>query len=284
MSEDILDDSFISLDGQALPFIKWAGGKRWLAAHIIDSMPELDKTTKYFEPFAGSSALFFKLRPHKALLSDVNEELTNCYQVVRDSPEALIAALSSLKVSKKLHNKMRQQKPEGTLGRAVRFIYLNRTSYNGLYRVNKQGDFNVPFGCKPGTKVCDARALLMASQALKSAKFVCADFEASLKQVRRGDIVYCDPPYTSAHNQNAFRRYNERLFSWDDQLRLASVVRNLLEQGAWVAISNANAPDVQALYDDFMEVTLVDRWSGISGKQSSRLKVQEALYVPRKNN
>jgi DNA adenine methylase len=229
-----------------VPFLKWAGGKRWLAAIIRDLFADFKGT--YFEPFLGGGAVFFRLAPERAILSDVNEDLVHTFRMVRDRPEEVIAALAKHRIGRVVFQRVRSADPTDGVSRAVRLLYLNRTAFNGLYRVNRQGRFNVPFGCKPGTVLCDAAQIRACSSALSTADLISTGFDAVLRRVRKGQCVYADPPFTTKHNNNAFRRYNESLFSWADQLRLATLANAAAERGARVIVSNALHPEVLSLY------------------------------------
>jgi DNA adenine methylase len=259
------------------PFLKWAGGKRWIARFVAEL---LCNSRRHFEPFAGSAACFFATRTRQAYLSDDNEELINCYRVVRDNGKGLIDCLKSLKIDRRTFNRIRSASPPSRLERAVRFIYLNRTAFNGLYRVNREGHFNVPFGCKPTTMLCDASSLLACASRLQGVRLEASDFSVALKHVRAADAVYIDPPYTVKHNDNAFRRYNERIFSWDDQVRLAGIAGTLATRGARLVITNALHPDVTAMYSrrHFLGLRIV-RASNMAASSLKRGSCEELLLV-----
>jgi DNA adenine methylase len=262
--------------GQARPFLKWAGGKRLLLKHIRPHVPQ--KFGRYFEPFLGGGALFFELIPREAFVSDMNPELINTYVQIRDNVDELIARLQQLAISAETFYKIRSVVPDDPMDRAVRFMYLNRTAYNGLYRVNLNGEFNVPFGCKPGTVLCQEDTLRAASLSLRGATISVTDFQTAVEPVNGGDFVYCDPPYTVKHNNNGFRKYNERIFSWADQVRLANVAHQLVKRGAHVIVSNAHHQDLVELYPGFQPV-VVTRPSVIGGNLSVRGRIQEYLFV-----
>jgi DNA adenine methylase len=233
---------------------------------------------RYFEPFLGGGAIFFALGPTRAVLSDINPELINAYVQVRDNTERVIARLKKLSVRRKTYEEMRAAVPVDCVERAVRFIYLSKTAFNGMYRVNQRGLFNVPFAGQIDRKVFDPQTLRRAAGCLQNCELEVRDFSRSLASAQRGDFVYCDPPYTVLHNNNGFVRYNERLFSWSDQERLAELARAAVSRGAFVLVSNARTIHVRRLYTGFREI-LVHRTSCISAQSGSRGKVSESLFL-----
>ena len=264
---------------RVVPFLKWAGGKRWL----ISSYPEVfpSKFNRYIEPFLGSGAVFFHLKPREALLSDVNADLLNTYGVVRNRWRLLEKALS---VHQRLHSdtyyyKLRSSLLETNLERAARFIYLNRTCWNGLYRVNKQGQFNVPRGSKDSV-LLDTDTLGLASKCLKKAILQVSDFELSVDEANRGDFLFVDPPYTVKHNHNGFIKYNDKIFSWDDQVRLRDAIFRAKSRGAFIVMTNANHESVRELYKKFQQRAL-QRHSVLSGSVAGRGATEELLVTSR---
>ncbi|MEJ7901546.1 MAG: Dam family site-specific DNA-(adenine-N6)-methyltransferase, partial [Thermomicrobiales bacterium] len=200
------------------PFLKWAGGKRKLVARLAPYLKSPQSEYSYFEPFLGGGAAFFHLEPQSAFLSDVNEELIETYIAVRDEVESVIDYLSGLVYKKEDYYQIRSARPTTTAERAARFIYLNKTCFNGLYRVNLKGEFNVPFGRhKPSVEICNKTQLYAASKALSLASLRAGDFQDVLTHAQSGDVVYLDPPYTTTHSNNGFIEYNAKVFSWDDQ-------------------------------------------------------------------
>jgi DNA adenine methylase len=256
------------------PFLKWTGGKRWLLPEIRSVLPA--RYNRYFEPFLGGGALFFHLQPWPALLSDLNPELMSAYRQVRDNVEEVIARLSRLEICPTFYREIRSKNSRLACTQAVRFLYLNRTAFNGIYRVNRQGGFNTPFGCKPGTILCEAELLRSASRALQNRCLRRLHFGEAIAEARAGDLVYADPPYTTKHNNNGFRRYNEVLFSWKDQERLAECCRSAAQRGVHVIVSNASHAPVIRLYHGFT-IKRVARRSLISGPVKGRCDVTESL-------
>jgi DNA adenine methylase len=231
---------------------------------------------RYIEPFLGGGALFFHLRPWPATLSDINADLINAYEQVRNNVEEVIAHLSRFEICPSVYATTRATVPRLPIAQAARFLYLNRTAFNGLYRVNLHGKFNVPFGCKPGTVVCDEALLRAASAALQKRKLLTSDFERVIDQASKGDVVYADPPYTTKHNNNGFRRYNEIIFSWTDQERLAECCGRAVQRGVQVIVSNADHSPLVRLYKGF-SIKRVSRQSLISGEPRGRCRVSECL-------
>ena len=259
------------------PFLKWAGGKRWLVQRYNNFLPK--RFNRYFEPFLGSGSVFFNLLPHSGILADKNEELINAYQAIKIAPRKIH---KRLKYYQKRHNenfyyKTREIIPNDPLERAARFIYLNRTCFNGLYRVNRQGRFNVPMGSK--TLVEFPEGYLDAiSIALQRAVFAIADFETIIDNVKNGDFVYLDPPYTVMHNSNNFIKYNANLFSWEDQVRLARAVRRANDRGSMIMLSNADHITVKNLYRDFGQHYQIERISNLASSSEHRRKTTE-LFI-----
>lgn len=258
------------------PFLKWAGGKRWLADRIVGLAQPL--CGKYIEPFLGSGAVYFALRPVKAILSDANFELINTYQAIKDDPAKIAQLLREhqRRHSKEYYYQMRSYKPRCEFRMAARFIYLNRTCWNGLYRVNLSGKFNVPIGTKSAVIMESDDWAAMAS-VLKSAKIVCGDFESSIELAEKGDLVFADPPYTVKHNLNGFIKYNDALFSWSDQIRLRDALLCAKQKGARVIVTNAHHASIRDLYQKDFLLEPVERASVLAGSSAHRGRYEELL-------
>jgi len=261
------------------PFIRWVGGKRFLAGRITAAAPT--SFGKYFEPFLGSGAVFFQLEPSASILGDLNPDLICAYEVVRDSVEDVVDWLEEHSTQDAdAYYFMRSMRPTTAVARAGRFLFLNRTAFNGVWRVNRQGEYNVPYGYRRREDLVGADGLRAASVALSKAQLVCDDFETTLASASEGDLVYVDPPYTVRHNSNGFRKYNETLFSWKDQIRLAEVLNGLAINRCHVIVSNASNADVLALYPrSLYQRQMVTRKSLIAGTASSRATCEEVLLV-----
>jgi DNA adenine methylase len=268
--------SRVPADSRLEPFLKWPGGKRALLPELLKFVPSDFGT--YFEPFLGAGALFFAIRPVKAVLSDKNSDVVTCFKQVRDNPSGLISNLRRLTNSSEEYYRVRSSSPRMPGTKAARLIYLARLSFNGIYRVNLDGNFNVPYGKRTHRCVCDAKNLRDASGVLKGKRILCADFESVVKEAKKRDFIYIDPPYTVAHTNNGFLKYNDKIFSWSDQVRLASVADSLARKGCYVLISNAWHPSIRQLYKNFVPHE-ISRPSSIAAAATSRKTILEYLFT-----
>lgn len=252
-----------------LPFLKWAGGKRWFASQYAKTLTI--QIERYVEPFLGSGALFFALNPKRAILSDLNSELIETFAAIKDDWQGIVTLLKRYQRlhSKHFYYKMRSVRPRSDTGRAARFIYLNRTCWNGLYRVNLRGEFNVPKGTKKNV-ILATDNFRDVSQMLKGASLFASDFEAIIRQAVQGDLVFADPPYATSHSNNGFLKYNETLFGWEDQLRLKSCLIAAKRKGAHVLSTNADSPPIWRLYEEDFAIRRAVRPSVIAGKSAGR--------------
>jgi DNA adenine methylase len=262
------------------PFLKWAGGKRLLAEQIVELFPCLRETATYFEPFLGGGAVFFTLRPRLAVLGDLLPDLIETYRAVRDDVEDVIDKLRRHVYDEDEYYRIRSSTPRTSGGRAARLIYLNKACFNGLYRVNRSGKFNVPFGRHGDNLVtCDRDQLREASLALTGASIVCGDFLTILQTAKRGDLVYFDPPYITSHTQNGFVEYNDQVFAWPDQSRLAEKAAALADNGVDVFISNADHESILDLYLDIGDFVVhrLNRWNTMAGAAEKRFETTEVV-------
>lgn len=270
----------LSLDSRgfapkARPFLKWAGGKQWLA-QIADQLVPDSFSGTYYEPFLGAGAIFFALSPRQAVLSDANVELVTTYQALRDDVESVIKRIRHYPHNQAFFEQMRRRKPRTPVTVAARLVYLNKTAFNGLYRVNLKGEFNVPFGRYKNPSICQEERLKETARALTGTAVTCSDFEEAAEKAVIGDWVYLDPPYVTGHNNNGFLKYNAHLFSWNDQRRLSKVAMRLRDRGVNVLVSNADHLAVTEQYEGFFHYR-VERQSLIGGKGSVRTGTFEAL-------
>jgi DNA adenine methylase len=264
------------------PFLKWAGGKQRLLAQYEPFFPPRQTIGRYFEPFIGSAAVFFHLQPKQAILSDRNEKLIDLYQTIRDDVDGVIAALQPHCNESDYFYAVRAQKPEAltAVQRAARLIYLNKTCYNGLYRENSKGEFNVPFGRYKNPTICDEDRLRAASLALQNVQLVAADFEKVVETAVPSDFIYFDPPYAPLNLTSNFTSYNKHGFTANDQKRLAAVVAALTQRGCRVMLSNSNAPLIHDLYaDQGYCLTPIQARRNINSKAHKRGPIKELLIT-----
>lgn len=283
-----------------VPFVKWAGGKAQLLNVLIKCIPK--KFGNYCEPFLGGGALFFKLYSEgmikKAILSDANKDLINCYIAIRDNEEALLTELEILQqhsnhkdffyeVARPKFNKIRLRTGmEGDPPKAALLVYLNKTCYNGLYRVNSEGGFNVPWGRNNNPRIYDEDNIRAVGKALRDRriKLMCCDYSSVLTQVGANDFVYFDPPYHPLSTTSSFTSYTPDPFGEEDQKRLASMFRELDREGCFVLMSNSVNPLIEALYNYYLErgnYLKIMAARQISCKGDGRGKIYEYVFFNR---
>ncbi len=259
------------------PFLRWAGGKTWLLKSLSKHIP--GTFNNYHEPFLGGGSVFFYLNPkHKSFLSDSNDDLINAFLQVKENVEDVIKVLKEYKNTKDYYYMVREKSYKNEVKRAARFIFLNRTGFNGIYRVNLKGKYNVPYGFKNYKFLFDFELFRSASKRLKNTKISSNDFESTLKNIHENDFVFIDPPYTVSHIKNGFIKYNEKLFSWEDQERLANYIKQIKSKGAYFLLTNAKHVSVKNLYSQFEKPIPVNRYSNIGGKDAKREQIQEYLF------
>jgi DNA adenine methylase len=271
------------------PFLKWAGGKGQLLDQYEAYFPQTP-LRGYYEPFVGSGAVFFRLRERGLFetygLSDLNAELLTCYRVVRDHVEDLITRLREHKArhSREYYYALRSRDrapswPDASpVERAARLIYLNKTCYNGLWRVNQQGYFNVPMGRYANPDIANQDRLLAASHALQGVELAVSDFETMTEKARSGDFVYFDPPYHPLSRTASFTSYAREDFGEDEQRQLAHAFAELDRRGCRVMLSNSDTPFVRELYQDFRIETVTAR-RAINSAKGKRGAITEVVVV-----
>jgi DNA adenine methylase len=273
-----------------IPFVKWAGGKRKLAPLLIETFPqEFDPLKhRYFEPFIGGGALMFALGqqdseifiPGKNLfINDMNPELTNTYEVIRDSVSLLIKELEKLskKINEKTFYEIRATIPRGKVARAARFIYLNKTCFNGLWRVNSKGDFNVPFGKSKNPSLFVEDNLRACSNRLKGSTITTLSFEKAISAARKGDLVYLDPPYIPLSASASFSAYAKEGFGQNEQELLAETILKLTSKGVFVLLSNSDTPLTRKIFKKALTLRRVLMARTISSSGTTRNPVYEVL-------
>ncbi len=243
------------------PFLKWAGGKRQLISQMNKYFPK--NFNKYIEPFVGGGAVLFYLKPKFSIIIDINEELINCYKVIKSNVNELIELLKTHKNEKDYYYKIRALDRDkekfnklSNIERASRMIYLNRCCYNGLYRVNSKGQFNVPFGRYKNPNFCDEENLLAVSKALENFKIIYGSFEICLDYAEKGDFIYFDPPYYPISKTSSFTSYTKENFEEDSQQKLLNIFKKLDDRDCKLMLSNSYNEYIKNLYKDYKIITL----------------------------
>ena len=252
------------------PILKWAGGKTQLLEHLLPKIPK--EYNKYIEPFFGGGALFFALKPNNSIIADSNPELINLYRVIAKDVNSLISELKNLKNEKDFFYDMRKKEFSelSEIEAAARTIFLNKTAFNGLYRVNKKGQFNVPFGYYKNPKILDEDQLLAASKLLKKTKILLGDFKDVLcENAKKGDFIFLDPPYLPVSKYSDFKRYTKEQFHEKDQIQLANLVNNLSKKGCHILLTNSNHPLMHELYKEF-NIDIYKTKRNINSKSTNR--------------
>ncbi len=266
---------------KARPFLKWAGGKTQILRELEKRIRLIDYR-RYFEPFLGGGALFFFLQPSQSHLSDSNYELIDLYRSVRDDVEEIIHELKDYPNDENYFYKIRKINPNdlNSIQRAARFIYLNKTCFNGLFRVNRAGNFNVPFGYYKKPVICDSETLKEASLALQKSFLLEGDFEEILKDAGKGDLIYFDPPYEPLNKTSNFTSYTKKGFDLEEQKRLARTFEELDSRGCYLILSNSNTQNILDLYSRFKKYKReIYANRAINCKADGRGKITEVIIT-----
>jgi len=280
----------LSAEVQPQPFLRWAGGKRKLAGFIANSFPKkLDySSAHYYEPFLGGGALAFYIGQKESPfyipgsrihLSDTNPDLIIAYQVLRDEPVTLMKHLTKLgrQTDREAFEKVRASRPKSKIEIAARFIYLNKTCFNGLWRVNSKGEFNVPWGKLQNPRIFDESILIANSIRLRGAKIAKRDFLSQLEPARKGDLVYLDPPYIPLSSSSSFSKYSKLDFDISNHEELASCIKSLTKRGVFVVLSNSDTSDTRRIFGEFMNLYQISVGRSISASSESRKRVNEVI-------
>ena len=262
------------------PFVRWAGGKTWLIPHL----PQIIGNTHiehYHEPFLGGAAVFFSLEHNKkSYLSDANAQLVNAYIQIRDNPDAVIDCFVQFQNTEDEYYRIRDNFIPASLEEsAAQFVYLNQTSYNGLFRVNRQGKYNVPYGFRR-TWHYDTDRILEASEKLQNTRISVGDFEVNKYRIKEHDLVFLDPPYTVSHNNNGFIEYNQNLFSLEDQERLSRFIDYIKQKNAYYILTNAAHEEIRRIFTKDGDRRLeLRRNSLIGGRNAARAEISEYIFT-----
>ena len=261
---------------KARPFLRWAGGKSWLIKHLDDIL-QINPFNQYHEPFFGGGAIFFHISPKStSYLNDLNNELIETYECIRDDVFGVINELKMYRNTEEFYYKVRSSNYKKPQKKAARFIYLNQTSFNGIYRVNLKGEYNVPYGHRK-KDFLEIELLQAASQILKNVVFSKDDFYDTLGNINENDLVFLDPPYTITHNNNGFFKYNAKLFTKEDQYRLSDMIDEIKRRNAYYILTNAAHDKVKEIFNKNDNMIELKRASLIGGKNAKRDKYSELL-------
>ena len=275
---------------QPQPFLRWAGGKRKLAGFIANSFPtKLDYgSAHYYEPFLGGGALAFYIGQKESPfyfpgsrihLSDTNPDLISAYQELRDNPLTLMKHLTRLgkHTDREAFEKVRASRPTTKIEIAARFIYLNKTCFNGLWRVNSKGEFNVPWGKLQNPSIFNESIMIANSQRLRGAKIAKRDFSSQLEPAQKGDLVYLDPPYIPLSSSSSFSKYSKLDFDISNHKQLASCINSLTKRGVFGVLSNSDTSDTRTIFGESMNLYQISVGRSISAKSASRKRVNEVI-------
>lgn len=285
---NLLEDVARIISEKPKPFVKWVGGKRQLLRQfrLMNLYPPErfnPETGRYFEPFVGGGAVFFDLLPEKGFLSDLNKELVTTYNVIKNDVGNLMKSLKKHKTDKEYFLKIRAQEPNtlSDIDVASRFIYLNRTCFNGMYRVNKGGGFNVPYGKYTNPLICDENNLTKVSKALHGIEIKHQDYKEVLKKAKMGDFVYFDSPYYPISKTASFTSYTSESFLEKEQIELRDTFLELNKRGCFVMLSNSDTPFINKIYSGYKGVRInkVEAGRAINSKGTGRGKITEVLVT-----
>ncbi len=262
----------------AKPVLRWAGGKNWLVKHL----PDIFMTTNfksYHEPFLGGASIFLSIQVNnKSFLSDLNQELISAYSTLKDDPEAIIDELKTYENTEDFYYRIRKQKFKKIVKKAARFIYLNQTSFNGIYRVNLKGEYNVPFGYRT-KEFLESDKLRSVSNKLQGSMLFSGDFDLIKQNIGKRDLVFLDPPYTVSHNDNGFIKYNQKLFSLKDQERLSLLIDYIKGKDAYYVMTNAASMKILEIFEKGDKRIVLKRANLIGGLNAKRGRTSEYIFT-----
>ena len=257
--------------------MRWAGGKSWLIKYLNDNASEIFSGT-YHEPFLGGGSIFFHLKPQNAILSDANGELIRTYEAIKRDVNKVISELAGFENTESCYYQVRSAKYRNDYKLAARFIFLNKTSFNGIYRVNLKGIYNVPYGYR-SVPIFDRENLLSISRLLQNVNLFEGDFSSHGDLIKKGDFIFLDPPYTVTHNNNGFIKYNQKLFSIEDQKRLSGFIDIIRKKKAFYFLTNAAHSIIDSIFDKGDFRVKIERASLIGGKKAVRGRYEEYIFT-----
>ena len=266
------------------PILKWAGGKRKIRKEILHCFPKDYAIRNYHEPFFGAGSLFFEIKPNKGSINDINSKLIKFYEIVKNKPEELIEQTLNYKYEKDEFYKLRDRfNKKGLLDLeyASLLLYFNKTAYNGLYRENSKGEFNVPFGDYTNPTIVSKKRIMEVSRVLQNITIFNKDFEYIEKYAKKGDICYFDPPYEPLSKTSHFTSYSKDNFNLDDQIRLRDTCLKLHEKEVWFVLSNSDLEKIKDMYNEkkIFQINKIKSIGMISGKTASRGPINHILVT-----
>lgn len=273
------------------PFLKWAGGKSKISDQIQSLFPSPLEFNSYYEPFLGSGAMYFRVSPRSGRLNDKNTTLIDIYITLRDNPEALISELQKLQDSYHSLSDIDEKKDyylarraefnslkKSSVRKSALFIFLNKTGFNGMYRENSRGEYNIPFGKHERPLICDSENLRRVSDDLQGIDITSTSYESAVKDAKKGDLVYLDPPYYPISETSKFTEYQAGGFTVDDQAKLRDIFVELAKRGCYVVMSNSACEEVRDLYAGY-EIIEIEVARAINSKIGKRGKIKEYLIT-----
>jgi len=261
------------------PFLRWTGSKKWFIKDgLTNYLPK--SFNDYHECFLGGGSVFFSIDKNgEAFLNDINKDLIETYIEIRDNVELIIKTLKLLKNTEEEFYRIRKSRTNKSHTKAAKFIYLNKCSFNGIYRVNRKGVYNVPYGKRKNVDIVTEDNLRLVSKALQNVTIKAIDFKETLVNIKKNDLVFLDPPYTVAHENNGFIEYNQKLFSWEDQIELRDFVKSISQKGAYFILTNASHVSIRELYNEIGEIHTLSRYSQVGGRNKTRGMYNELIIT-----
>ncbi|CAM1356319.1 DNA adenine methylase [Tenacibaculum ascidiaceicola] len=260
------------------PFLRWAGGKSWLKKHLAKFLPK-DGFNDYHEPFLGGGSIFFHLQPNYSYLSDLNPILIETYNEIKNNVDKVIEELLKFENTEEHYYLVRQKKFRSSAKRAAHFIYLNQTSFNGIFRVNLKGEYNVPYGYRT-KEFCEPENLKLVGKLLENTSIKSCSFADTIDNIKEKDLIFLDPPYTVTHNNNGFIKYNAKLFDIQKQYELSEYIDEIKNKGAFYILTNAAHDVVEDIFTkegDFKQK--ISRASLIGGINAKRGRYKEFVFT-----
>jgi len=260
------------------PLLRWAGGKSWLVKHLDLLLPK-SGFKNYHEPFLGGASMFLSINPSEnSFLSDLNFDLISTYNCIKLYPEEIIELLKTFENTEDFYYYIRADNKGDEIFKAAKFIYLNQTSFNGIYRVNLQGKYNVPYGYRTKDFI-QSEKLRNVSKILGKAHIFTGDFDVCQQNIKPKDLIFLDPPYTVSHNNNGFIKYNQKLFSLEDQVRLSELINKIKEKDAYYILTNAAHAKILEIFEKGDRLIELNRASLIGGTNAKRGQTSEYIFT-----